>query len=193
MATKDQHSDISPLNQLIRRYQTGYSLPQIAYNNEEIYDAEMEKIFRAHWLFAGHASQIPEPGNFFLFEFDRESIIIVRTKDGTIKAHANVCRHRGSRICLEQQGKRKLFTCPYHAWSFDLDGKLVSARMMADDFNVEDNNLHPVKLENISGLLFINISQDAPNLVPMKENLSEIFETFDFKNLKIAAHQKKEK
>jgi len=87
----------------IEDYQPGYSLPQKFYKDADIYKSEVDNIFHKHWMFAGHMFQIPKAGDFFTFELDVESIIVVRTKRGDIKAHMNVCRHRGSRICLRRQ------------------------------------------------------------------------------------------
>ena len=95
------------MSELIDNYQSGYSLEQGFYTNDDIYQKEIENIFLKHWILAGHASQIPEHGDFFLFEFDKESIIITRNKSGEINALLNVCRHRGSRVCLEKKGNTK--------------------------------------------------------------------------------------
>ncbi|MDG1708934.1 MAG: Rieske (2Fe-2S) protein, partial [Emcibacteraceae bacterium] len=111
-------ANFKPISQLLEDYQDGYSLEQEFYKNPDIYHKEIENIFLRHWLFAGHTSQIPKTGDYFLCEFDNESIIVIRTKDGSIKAHLNVCRHRGSHICLEKQGTAKSLTCPYHAWTY---------------------------------------------------------------------------
>ena len=116
------------LSKIIDNYQSGYSLEQAFYTNEEIYQKEIRNIFLEHWILAGHASQIPGHGDFFLFEFDKESVIVTRTKEGHINALLNVCRHRGSHICLEKSGNTKALICRYHAWAYDLDGQLVSAR-----------------------------------------------------------------
>ncbi len=79
----------------------------------------------------GHVSRIPEVGDYFLWEIMNESVIVVRSDATTIKAFFNVCRHKGSRVCLEAEGKKRLFTCPYHAWTYSLDGRLANARSMS--------------------------------------------------------------
>jgi len=140
-------------------------------------------------MLAGHTSQIPDTGNYFLVEFDTESIIVVRTQDGTIKAHMNVCRHRGSHICLEKQGTIKALACPYHAWTYDLDGELKAARNMSDDFEFQDNNLHPVTVELVGGLIFISLAENPPSLNGMREDLKDVFDVFGFDNMKLAEHR----
>lgn len=171
---------------LIKNYTPGYSLEQNFYKNHELYERELEKIFFQNWFLAGHKSQIPNPGDYFIVEFAKESIIITCNKEGKIKAHINVCRHRGSRICLEKNGNTKNFTCPYHAWSYDLDGNLIGARIMADDFKKSENGLHKVHVELIGGLIFISLAKKPLSLNAMKDDLKDVFIQFGFDNMKLA-------
>ena len=171
--------------ELLNNYQTGYSLEQSFYTNDEIYKKEIENIFLKHWFLAGHTSQIPEHGDFFLFEFDKESIIITRTKTGEINAFLNVCRHRGSHICLGKKGNSKALVCPYHAWSYNLDGELVAARNMEDDFDKSANGLHRVHLELVGGLIFISLAEKPLSIKAMQEDLKDTFEMFGFDKMKL--------
>lgn len=170
-------------------YVRGYSLAQFFYKDPEIFALEIDNIFHQHWLFAGHLSQIPKTGDFFTVDVGAESIIIVRSKTGEIKAFANVCRHRGSRLCLETQGSKKLFTCPYHAWSFNLDGDLISARNMPDDFNLSENGLHKIYIELIGGLIFISLAQKPLSLSNLRKDLTPLLDLFGFDRLKLAEHK----
>ena len=97
-------SNSDEIKQLVAAQQQGFSLGQDFYKDIDIYQAEINNIFLNHWLYAGHVSQIPSAGDYFTFEFDAESVIVARTPAGEVKAHMNVCRHRGSRICLEPSG-----------------------------------------------------------------------------------------
>ena len=169
----------------INNYQSGQSLEQSFYTSDDIYQKEIENIFLKHWIFAGHASQIPEHGDFFLFEFDKESIIITRTQSGEINALLNVCRHRGSRVCLEKKGNTKSLICPYHAWSYNLDGKLLAARNMNDDFDKSANGLHRVHLELIGGLIFISLAEKPLSLKSMQADLKDTFDLFGFDKMKL--------
>lgn len=173
------------MSELINNYQSGYSLGQSFYTDDDIYQKEIENIFLKNWIFVGHASQIPEHGDFFLFEFDQESIIITRTKTGEINALLNVCRHRGSHICLEKKGNTKSLICPYHAWSYNLDGKLLAARNMNDDFDKSANGLHRVHLELIGGLIFITLAEKPLSLKSMQADLKDTFDLFGFDKMKL--------
>lgn len=173
------------LDDLINDYKYGYSLEQDFYKNPEIYDLEMRKIFLHHWILAGHTSQIANSGDFFLFEFDNESIIITRNKSGDIKAHLNVCRHRGSHVCLEKKGNTKAFTCPYHAWSYNLDGNLIAARIMDGEFDKSENGLHQVNVELVGGLIFVSLAENPPSLDAMQADLADVFDQFGFDHMKL--------
>ena len=174
------------ISDLINNYKNGYSLEQSFYKSKEIYDREICNIFHKNWILAGHISQIPTVGDYFLFEFDKESIIVTRNKNDEIKAHINVCRHRGSHICIEKKGSVKAFTCPYHAWSYDLDGELMAARLMSDDFNKSENGLHSVNVELVGGLIFISLAKKPLSLANMREDLADIFELYGFDHMKLA-------
>lgn len=144
------------------------TLPGEYFTSEEIFRAERERIFHRSWLLAGHVSQLPIPGSFFLFELDRESVMVVRDADGTVRAFHNLCRHRGSRLCLSSHGELgPVIQCPYHAWTYGLDGALRAAPNMTEvaGFDAGDYPLKPVALAEWQGLLFLNL---APDPVPFE-------------------------
>ena len=93
--------------------------------NEEIYQQELERLFARVWLFVGHESQIPNPGDFFVSGMGEESVILCRDRAGKVHVFLNSCRHRGMKVCRYDEGNTPVFTCPYHGWSYGTDGKLV--------------------------------------------------------------------
>ncbi|HEY1415617.1 MAG TPA: Rieske (2Fe-2S) protein, partial [Caulobacteraceae bacterium] len=107
----------------------GCALSQSFYVREDVYTHDLDLLL-AGWTFIGHESEIPDAGDWITGGFGRESAIVVRGEDGQIRALANVCRHRGSRVCVESNGHSVALTCPYHAWSYRLDGSLRAAREM---------------------------------------------------------------
>jgi Rieske 2Fe-2S family protein len=139
------------------------TLPQKYYTAQAVYDLENERIFSSHWLYAGRESQLPEKGSYFLFEIDNESIIILRDQTGVIRAFYNVCRHRGTRICREAAGQfSKSIQCPYHAWTYALEGQLTGAPNMHEvqSFDKAEYPLHPVALATWEGCVLINLAQE---------------------------------
>ena len=105
-----------------QRAKPGYSLQQAFYNDPEIYRYDMERVFFADWVFVCHTSQLAEPGDTQTFDMDKESVIVCRDESMQLRAFANVCRHRGARICAVGASKNKRLVCAYHAWSYGLNG-----------------------------------------------------------------------
>ncbi len=182
----DDHRSIS---ELIASQKQGYSLDQRFYTDPAIYELELERIIYRHWIFGGHVSQLPEPGDFRVLNVAGESAIIVRGSDGELKAFANVCRHRGSLVCLEQSGHVDKFSCPYHGWMYDIDGQLFAARDMPEDFDKEAHSLKTVSIGVVHGLIFICFTDKPLSLDACRRDLAEPMAMFDFENLKVAAQK----
>ena len=150
------------LKKLIHKQKLNFSLDQEFYVNQHVFDLDIKNIFSKQWVFVGHISRILNHGDYFLFNIGKESIIIVRDNDNSVHAHYNVCRHRGSQICLKNEGNSKVLICPYHAWTYNLDGSLRGARLMEKDFNKNEWHLHKCNAKIFEGLIFVNLS-DKPN------------------------------
>lgn len=170
------------------RPQPGHALPRAFYTEPEVYRRDLERVWGRNWIWVGHRSQVPENGDYFLFEVGQESIIVVRGADGVVRAHMNVCSHRGSRVCLEPSGNARSFTCPYHAWTFGTDGQLRGGRLMPDGFDRRAHGLLPVRVLDFQGLLFICMASDPPAIEPALARLAPLTAPFGFEALKIA-HQ----
>jgi Rieske 2Fe-2S family protein len=175
--------------ELISSHRPGWALAQRFYTDPGIYQLELDRIVSRNWVLAGHVSQIPETGDYLVFRLANDSAIIVRGNDGFIRAFANVCRHRGSLVCLEDRGNKRKFECPYHGWIYDLDGKLIAARSMKENFDKEEYGLHPVSLELLGGLILVCFCNQPPSLEGAMRDLSEPMAMFDFENLKVAAQK----
>lgn len=151
------------------------TLPQEYYVSDEWFQRDMERVFGRAWLYAGHASQLEEPGSYLTVELGAANVLVVRDHDGELHALHNVCRHRGSRICEGPAGRvRKAFVCPYHGWSYGLDGKLRAATRMPDDFDRSAWSLKPAHIEDWQGLLYVALGSEAPD--PVSDTLSPIEE-----------------
>jgi len=139
------------------------TLPQAYYTSRAIFRREMEHIFSQRWLFAGHVSRLSAPGDFFLFEVDSESLIILRDRQDKVRAFFNVCRHRGARLCTQTEGSLpSAIQCPYHAWTYGLDGALVGAPIMGEmeDFAKGDYPLKPAAVRVWEGLIFVSLATE---------------------------------
>ena len=174
-------------------WQEGTTIPGEYYVDPRHYEYDEQFIADNFWLLTDHASRIPNAGDYFVFEFGRgDSVIILRNRAGEVKAYHNVCRHRGSRVCMHGSafdnvrpsearedgkpidprlsvtqlggsGNTPVFRCVYHSWTYDLDGKLVSYPPgMPAGFNPEEHGLHPVNLRTVGGFIYINLGRQEP-------------------------------
>ena len=171
--------------ELISRYQGSHSLPRQFYTSETLYKMDIEHYWNHSWIWVGHIDQISNVGDFFLFDYGYESVIVARDKDKCINAFLNVCRHRGSRVCIEKSGNTRVFACPYHAWTYELNGSLRAAREMEENFNTAEYSLKKVNLRIFHGLIFICVADNPPNIDEGLLQLEPLVEPFEFENLKI--------
>ena len=155
----------------------------------ESYQREHEQIFFRSWLLAGHVSQLRNSGDYFLYELQHESVVVLRDAAGAIRAFHNHCRHRGSRLCRNAAGNvGTAFVCPYHAWTYALDGTLRNVPAMSEvpEFDAADFPLHPVALENWEGFLFINFNTNPQPFHDALPGLSGRFSQWQPAALRVA-------
>ena len=171
--------------ELISKYQGSQSLPRQFYTSETVYKMDIQHYWNHSWIWVGHINQIPNVGDFLLFDYGYESVIIARDKNNSVNAFLNVCRHRGSRVCIEKSGNTRVFVCPYHAWTYELNGSLRAAREMEDNFNTAEYSLKKVNLRIFHGLIFICVADNPPNIDEGLLQLEPLVEPFEFENLKI--------
>jgi glycine betaine catabolism A len=177
----------SQIAALINRHQPGFSLEQPFYTNDDLLNFEWQHIWQKNWLFAGNTAQIPKAGDYFIYNLQKDAIIIIRGNKGEVYAHYNTCAHRGSAICLEQKGNAAKLICPYHQWVYDKDGTLLNARMMPDDFCKDEFNLRSVHAQVVEGLIFICLAENAPDFSPIKKSLAPYLFPYKINDAKVAA------
>ncbi|PWJ53877.1 Rieske 2Fe-2S family protein [Quadrisphaera granulorum] len=147
--------------ELVARRRKGYSLEGDFYTSREIYDLDVDVVFSKNWIFVAAAAEIPEAGDYVTVDIGKASVVVVRDDDDEITAFHNVCRHRGSRL-LEDKGFVGNIVCPYHRWTYALDGSLLHAESQPPGFDKSCFSLHKVHVRNLAGLVFICLAQDAP-------------------------------
>ncbi len=155
------------LKSLVDSRQPNHGLPRQFYHDELLYRFEMDAVWRQGWLFAGHSVQIPKPGDYFLYDVEGDSVIIVRGDDGQVNALYNVCRHRGSLICQEPAGNVKRFICPYHQWTYDRSGRLLLNYGMQKDIDKSQLSLHRAHARELEGMIFISLAAQPPDFEPV--------------------------
>jgi len=155
-----------------------HSLPREVYTSPEIFADEMERIFARLWNCVGRASMLPQPGDYRLVTVAGESIILLRDRNGRLQAFFNVCRHRGTRLCMEDEGRlSETIQCPYHAWTWTTDGRLIGAPHMQDVEGFEKRNypLHAAALAVWEDFVFVSIASDP---VPFEQAWAPVIERF---------------
>ena len=148
--------------------------PKAIYTLPDITAHEMDRIFASEWLCAGRADELPNPGDYMAFECGAQPLIIIRGADGALSARSNICRHRMMRL-VEGRGNTRKFTCPYHAWTYNLEGQLVGAAYMdrTTCFNKSDIQLPAVRCEEYLGWIYVCLDLDVEPVAHMLADLTE--------------------
>lgn len=183
---KGQVMDLKRISTLFEQRREGHTLPQALYIEAESFDFDMAAIFGQSWLMAGMECELPKAGSYVSMMVGKWPVIITRDKEGTIRAFHNSCRHRGSMICAPGTGTAPKLVCPYHRWTYDLDGSLFAAGRMVSDFDKSAHGLKPIAIECIAGTIFICLSDTPPPIEDFREKLAEYSAPHDLKNAKLA-------
>jgi Rieske 2Fe-2S family protein len=138
------------------------TLPRRFYADPAFYQRELERFYFGRWICAGRADRIPQPGDYFVRTIADESVILTRDAAGSIRALFNVCRHRGTRLCERAEGHFvERIQCPYHAWTYDLSGRLLAAPHMSTGFCREDYPLHAARCDVWDGHVFVHLGREG--------------------------------
>jgi phenylpropionate dioxygenase-like ring-hydroxylating dioxygenase large terminal subunit len=179
MATRALHlANTDPLE--------GWSLPAWTYSDPEFFELEKERVFAPAWQVVCHLSDIAQPGDWHTFDYLGESVIVTRGKDGEVRAFTNVCRHRGSRLVDGASGCAKKLVCPYHAWTYELDGRLtgVPASATYPGLDKARHGLAPVSMEVWRGFVFVRLKDEGPSVAAMMAPYEAMIEPYRFEELK---------
>lgn len=175
------------ISALLRERPAGHSLPQGLYNDADTFDFDMAAIFGTSWLLAGFEAEVRKGGDYLSLMIGRWPVLIVRAKDGELRAFHNSCRHRGSILCGPGSGTMPRLTCPYHRWTYGLDGRLLAAGRMPADFDKSTHGLKRVHLETIAGAIFICLAETPPDIGMLRSDLTPLLAPHDLAHAKVAA------
>ncbi len=139
------------------------------FSDPDIYQQELKQIFARCWLFLGHVSQLPNENDFFTAYMGEDPVIVTRHSDGQLGAFLNMCRHRGNRVCRADSGNQRLFTCPFHGWTFANSGHLKTVpgykQVYHEKLDMEAHGLIPVaRIDDYKGMIFATFDENAPTL-----------------------------
>jgi glycine betaine catabolism A len=169
--------------------QTAFTLPARYYADAAVFERERERFYRRMWVGVGRLSQIPRRGDYLTCDIAGDSLIVVRTDADRVGAFYNVCRHRGTQLCAEVSGTfAGSIRCPYHAWTYDYDGRLIGAPHMdgSPGFSREDFPLGAARADTWDGFVFVCLSDDAPPLRAQLASLPGKFSSWGMADLMVA-------
>jgi Rieske 2Fe-2S family protein len=162
------------------------TLPGSYYTSPETFTEERERIFARHWICVGRADDFALAGEYRVVDVAGESVIVLRDQEGSLRAHYNVCRHRGTRLCDAAHGRlSETIQCPYHAWTYALDGRLIGAPHMheVEGFQKADYPLHSVALDQWEGFVFLCLGATPVPLQVVFEPVRDRFRHFNLSSL----------
>lgn len=163
-------------------------LPRWCFTSTEFYDREVERLFMRTWIFVGREDEVAKSGDYMTVDIADEPIIIMRDEKGTLRALGNTCQHRGAQLLAGNGNCGRSFSCPYHAWTYGIDGSLIGAPAMnkTRDFNRDKYGLPEIRLEIWDGFMFINFDPDSISLMEYLGDLPGQFASYSFSNMKVA-------
>jgi Rieske 2Fe-2S family protein len=180
--------DLGQISAQLRARPAGHSLPQPFYTDADFFDFDLAAIFGRSWLFVGFEIELREPGDYLSLTIGHWPILVMRGRDGVLRGFHNSCRHRGSLLCEPGAGHAARIVCPYHRWTYGLDGKLLAAGRMPDDFDKGGHGLNPVNLEIVAGAILVCLADTPPPLDTMRRDLTPLLAPQNFAHAKLA-HQ----
>jgi glycine betaine monooxygenase A len=177
------------LERLISEHKPGYALQREFQTDPGIYQLDLDRIWRRGWLFAGHTCQVKQPGDYFVFDVEPDSIVLIRGDDERIHALHNTCRHRGMKVCQAASGHVGRIVCPYHQWSYTRNGELAACGGMdtEGDLDRRDFGLHRVHVREVGGLIFVCLAQDPFPFEEAERSLGALLRPQGLERAKVAA------
>jgi Rieske 2Fe-2S family protein len=179
--------DLGRIDSLLKQRREGHTLPQALYTEADSFEFDMAAIYGQSWLMIGLDCELPKTGSYISMMVGKWPVIITRDRDGNIHGFHNSCRHRGSMICAIGSGTSPKLVCPYHRWTYDLDGSLFAANRMPDDFVKSDHGLKSFAVKNVEGALFICLSDNPPPFDDFGEQLGKYVAPHNLKDARLAA------
>jgi phenylpropionate dioxygenase-like ring-hydroxylating dioxygenase large terminal subunit len=177
------HSDI--LSQIANRPEN-HSLPRDIYCDPATLQADLDLIWYREWLFAVPSAAVPKTGSYATLQVGAYPVVITRGADGMVRAFHNVCRHRGQRLCAKETGTTPKLVCPYHQWTYELDGKLAYARDMQDGFDPSKHSLKKVHCVDLAGMVFICLAEVPPPIADLAGKMMQYLAPSALKKSKVA-------
>ena len=171
---------------IVQQRKSRHVLPPALYLDSDVYRADLAQIWHKEWIFAGHTFELEKPGQYMTLQIGDYPIVVVRGADGGVRAFHNVCSHRGSKVCQEASGKVARLVCPYHKWTFGLDGKLLFAGAMGSDVDTSANGLKPAHCAVVESYIYVCVAATAPDFEAFRQAVRPFLAPHNLANCKVA-------
>ena len=178
--------DLPKIRSLLDARQPRHSLPQDFYVDPDVFEFDLAMIYGQNWMLVGFEVELPEPGSYLALPIGRSPVVILRGEDGELRGFYNTCRHRGAEICEAGRGQRSWLICPYHQWSYGLDGRLANAPRMQADFDHAQHNLRPIHVETIEGSIYVCLAEQPPAFEAFRDHVGPLLAPHNLLNAKLA-------
>ena len=179
-------TNLARIRSLLDTRRPGHALPREFYTDPDIFEFDMDAIYHRSWIMAGFEAELPQPGCTLALTIGRTPVVIVRDRGGELRAFHNSCRHRGAQICADGTAKRPRLVCPYHNWSYDLQGRLVHATRMGEGFDPSEYSLRPVALRCIEGTVYVCLSNTPPGFDDFHDQFAPMLAPHQLRQGKVA-------
>lgn len=177
--------DFARIRDALDRHRPGHTLPQPFYTDPEFFAFDLDAAFAHSWVMAGFEAELPAPGSTLAFKVGHSPVLLVRGRDGVIRGFHNTCRHRGAQVVAEGRARAPRLVCPYHQWVYDLDGHLVQARRMQEDFDAAAHGLRPLAVETVAGTIYVALDE-APDFAPFRDTFGPMLAPHRLERAKLA-------
>jgi glycine betaine catabolism A len=176
------------MHELVAAAKPGHTLPQPFYGDPEVYEFEVSALFPRSWFLLGFEAELTAPGSYLSVTIGPHPLLIVRGRDNQIRGFHNTCRHRGAQICPEGGGTLVKIMCPYHHWTYGLDGRLLGAARIPEGLELDQHSLVPIRVELLEGCIYAALSDAAPDFAPFRAAATPFLRPYGLANAKFA-HQ----
>ena len=178
--------DLARIRSLLGKREPKHALPQALYNDAEVFAFDIAAIHSRNWILVGFEAEVAEPGAHLALTIGQSPIVLVRGQDSILRGFHNTCRHRGSQICENGHGASSWLICPYHQWTYGLDGRLANAPRMGGDFDASRHGLRPIHVQTVAGTVYVCLAEAAPRFDEFARRLGPLLAPHDLGNAKLA-------
>jgi glycine betaine catabolism A len=178
--------NLPKIRSLLETRRPKHTLPQDFYLDPGVFAFDLAVIYQQNWILVGFEVEVPEPGSYLAFPIGQSPVLVVRGQDGALRGFYNSCRHRGAQICETGRGAQSWLICPYHQWTYGLDGKLANAPRMGSELDHAELGLRPIHVETVAGSIYVCLAEQPPAFGGFRDQVAPLLAPHKLANAKLA-------